>query len=365
LFLSASQTRTASKPCWLLPALALRPEKPTTQPEFTSMDDATQSLHLGIDVAAESFKAALLADEQIHHKSFRNTTAGFKALLRWLNRLTKNQPLTATQVCLEASGGYEEALALFLYEQGLLVSVVNPRQIKAYGDVQLRRSKSDRADAALIVRFCQREQPQLWQPPSPHQRQLRQLTRALDALKRDRDRLRNRHRRSEGPAQVAHEAVLETLEAQITALDQAIEDHVQAHPDLAADRDLLVSIPGIGAQTAASVLAELGVLERFTSARQVAAYAGLVAQHHSSGTSVHRRSRLSKVGNARLRRALYFPALSALRHNAAVKALGDRLAQAGKAKMTIVGAAMRKLLHICYGVLRSGQCFDESLHIAT
>lgn len=168
----------------------------------------------------------------------------------------------------------------------------------------------------------------------------------------------------EGPASEALEAVLETYAEQIEALEQAIEAHVQKHPELAHKRNLLVTIPGVGALTAALVLSELGDHTRFSSARQAAAYAGLVVAHHVSGTSVRKRGRLSKVGNARLRHALYFPALRALRHNEAIQALAQRMRQRGKKKMVIVGAAMRKLLHICYGVLRSNRPFDASLHPA-
>lgn len=327
--------------------------------------ETTTCFHLGIDVSKDQLALALLTDaDRLHTKTVRNDGAGLKALLRWIKRLSDQTALDRVHACLEASGGYEEEAAVFLQEQGLVVSLVNPRQIKAYAEVHLRRSKTDRADAALIARFCQRERPVAWQAPTPAQRQLRQLTRALEALKQDRDRWRNR-RRDGDPARSAFEAVLATLDEQITALEGQIETHLEAHPDLARQRDLLVSIPGVGALTAAVVLSELGEVHRFKSARQAAAYAGLVPSHHHSGTSVHRRSQLSKVGNSRLRKALYFPSLSAMRHNAAVRALAKRLRAKGKAKMTVVGAAMRKLLHICYGVLVSGRPFDASLHPAT
>ena len=335
------------------------------------MDDQTNRARetstrfaLGIDVNKETLALALLTDaDQLHTKTVRNTTAGFKALLVWIKRLSNQAGTEQVHACLEASGGYEEEAALFLQEQGLVVSLVNPRQIKAYADVQLRRAKTDRADAALVARFCQRERPVAWQPPTPAQRHLRHVTRALEALKQDRDRWRNR-RREDGPARQAFEAVLATLDEQSAALEDQIETHLEAHPERARLRDLLVSIPGVGSLTAAVVLSELGDVHRFESARQAAAYAGLVPSHHRSGTSVHRPSRLSKVGNSRLRKALYFPSLSAMRHNAAVRALAEQLQAKGKKKMTVVGAAMRKLLHICYGVLNSGRPFDASLHPA-
>ena len=163
----------------------------------------------------------------------------------------------------------------------------------------------------------------------------------------------------------AHRGLLEEIERQIEELGEEIEEHVEEDPKLKDRCTLLDTIPGVGLQTAAIVVSELGSPERFESARQAAAYAGLVPSHHQSGTSVRGNPQLSKVGNARLRRAMYFPAMSALQCNAAVKAFGERLKERGKEKMVVLGAAMRKLLHICYGVLKSGRAFDASLHPGT
>jgi transposase len=135
---------------------------------------------------------------------------------------------------------------------------------------------------------------------------------------------------------------------------------IAATAALQADRQLLESIPGIGAVTAQAILAELPDPARFASAQQAAAYAGLAPREYGSGTSVRRRTRLSKAGNARLRKALYLPALTALRFNPLLKALFERLVAAGKSKMAAVGACMRKLLMIAYGVLKNRTPFDPS-----
>ena len=113
------------------------------------------------------------------------------------------------------------------------------------------------------------------------------------------------------------------------------------------------------------LLAELGDISHFSNARQVAAFAGLVPRLRESGTSVRGRSRLSKVGSSRLRKALYFPAITALRFNPLIKAFGLRLSVQGKSKMLIIGAAMRKLLHLAYGVLKSQRPFDPNFCIQT
>lgn len=298
-----------------------------------------------------------------------NGEEGFETLLSWIDRQTDadlEKSPEQVHVCLEASGGYQRPVARFLHEKGLTVSVINPRRTSAYANSQLTRSKTDQVDAQLLARFCQREEPSPWQPASSEQRDLKDMTRGLQGLKKERDRLENQIDQSSNPTVTSSlQSVLESVNEQIDQLEEAIDDHVRSADALDRKRELLETIPGIGSATAALVLAELGNPERFESARQAAAYAGLTPAHHESGSSVHRKPRLSKVGSSRLRTALYFPAITALRCNAAIEAFGERLAERGKEKMVIIGAAMRKLLHICYGVLKNGTPFDASLHPGT
>lgn len=173
-----------------------------------------------------------------------------------------------------------------------------------------------------------------------------------------------KNRLAAGPAsqevQVSLETVLAFLEQQIATIKDQIKEHINNHPDLKERRDLLISIPGIAHTSAAAILAELGEVSQFAGARQVAAFAGLVPKIRESGSSVKGRATLSKRGSSRLRHALYFPAMTALRCNPLLCALRQRLSAKGKAKMLILGAAMRKLLHIVYGVLKSGRPFDPN-----
>ena len=323
---------------------------------------------VGVDVSKASLEVVLLGleEEKSHSKSrsVPNTEDGFDELLDWIDQQTEaNQEV---HVCLEASGGYEREVARRLHEHGLTVSVINPRRTSAYATSQLRRSKTDRVDARLLARFCQKEEPSAWRPPSSEQQSLKEMTRGLQSLKKERDRLRNQiDAASNRTVTDALQAVLGSVDEQVERLEEAISQHVQECRDLAKRQELLQTIPGVGAATATQVIAELGEPGRFDSARQAAAYAGLTPAHHTSGTSVDRQPRMSKIGSSRLRKALYFPAITALRCNAAIRALGDRLAKRGKAKMVIIGAAMRKLLHICYGVLKHGRPFDASLHPGT
>jgi len=205
-----------------------------------------------------------------------------------------------------------------------------------------------------------------WDPPEAAESRLQELTRARQALKKEKIRTQNRLDEAEDEAvRRAHRGLLEEIEQQLEDLEEEIEEHVEENPRLKSRLSLLETIPGIGLQTAAIVISAVGSPERFESARQVAAYAGLVPSHRESGTSVRGDPRMSKVGNARLRRAMYFPAMTTLRFNLAVEAFGDRLKKRGKEEMVVIGAAMRKLLHICYGVLKSGRPFDASLHPGT
>jgi transposase len=327
------------------------------------MERESQST-LGIDVSKATLDVVLLVpDRQRQAAQYANTPAGIKKLAKWLRKRKAGQ----VQVCLEATGLYGDEVALFLHEAGHTVSVVNPARIKAYAASQLQRNKTDRLDAALIADFCRTQQPPAWEPPDPAWRELRALARHLLDLKDMRQQERNRLQ-----AGVTSDTVRTTLQAhiafiqqQIDDLEQHIRDHIDHHPDLKRQRDLLDSIPGIGHLTASLLVAEIGDLRRFDHAGQVVAFAGLNPRHRRSGSSVRGQTPLSKTGSAILRRILYFPAISARRHNPVIAPWCDQLAARGKTKMQIIGAAMRKLLVIAYGVLKSGQPFDPHFHLAT
>ena len=312
---------------------------------------------LGIDVSKKQFHVVLIgAAGRTPARAFANRAAGFAQLAAWLQR----QDAACVHACLEATGSYGEELARFLHQAGHRVSVVNPRRIRAFADSELARNKTDPLDAGLIARFCQAHHPPAWVPPPPEVAELEALVRRLDALEEMRQQEANRLDVARPAVQSSIAEHLAFLQQQIAQTQQAIRDHFDSHPDLRARRDLLVSIPGIAEKTAAKLLAEIPQLEQFSQARQVAAFAGLNPRQYTSGSSVRGRSRLSKIGSPRLRQALYMPALVALRHNPVIRGLARRLTLRGKQPMVIVGAAMRKLLHLAYGVLKSGVPFDPN-----
>lgn len=316
---------------------------------------------LGIDVAQATLAVALWRDGAIVEQAeFDNTHTGFNKLHRFL----KKRQAVPAHACLEATGRYWEHLAEFLFEHGYDVSVVNPARIKKYAESQLKRNKTDRLDAEIIADFCQSQQPPLWSPPSPAQRELQTLVRHLADLGSDRQRQRNRLHALQHAAHPSS-TVLDNLQqqiafltAQIDQVKQAIQDHIDRHPDLKQQRDLLDSIQGIGPLTAAKLLGEYGDMSQFTDVRQVVAFAGLNPRHHQSGSSVKGHTSISKMGRSSIRATLYMPAVVAKRANPRLVVFAERLAARGLCQMEIIVAVMRKLLHFAYGVLKSGQPFD-------
>ena len=324
--------------------------------------DTTTLPKLGIDVSKRDFEVQLeVTGRKARRRRFDNRETGFRALTDWLSSNGAPQ----VHAVMEATGTYSDALALFLHQAGHVVSVVNPARIKGFAESELRRNKTDRADAALIALFARQKNPEPWHPPAEEARELQILVRHLDDLIEQQTQLSNRL--TEGrliPAVKASlETLLETIAEQISEIERQIAAHFERHPRLKADRALLLSIPGIGEKTAARLLAEMACWGEIESSAQAAAYAGLTPRRHESGTSINLPSRLSKIGSPRMRHALYFPAIAALRHNPLVKPLGERLEQRGKHKLAIIGAAMHKLLRIAFGVLKNREPFNEN-HLA-
>lgn len=312
---------------------------------------------LGIDIAKDSFDVLLLREDQPPEPAhFENSRSGYGKLLRFL----KKRRVLDLHACLEATGRYGEDLAQWLYDHQFAVSVVNPQRIKAYGKSQLQRNKTDRLDAALIADFCRSQHPPLWTPPPPEWWALRQLVRHLEDLETDRQRQRNR--RADGPlpplVQANLDEQLSLLEAQMAQVKQQIADHLNHHPDLKRQKDLLDTIPGLGGLTIAKLLAECRDLSAFASVKQLVAFAGLNPHQRQSGSSVRGATPISRIGSSSLRAALYMPAIVAKRHNPVLRTFALRLATRGLRPLQIIVALMRKLLHLAYGVLKSGRPFD-------
>ena len=316
---------------------------------------------VGIDVSQHTLDVCFLPAPGGKPRSaaFANDAAGHAALAAWADGLDAGVPLG---FCLESTGAYGEALACALADAGRHVAVVNPARIKYAGLMRGQGNKTDQADARLIAEYALRERPAAWQPPRPEVRELQALSRRRDDLRQLAARAKGRPA-SPGLTAAARKSITRTasfLEKEANRLQTQADALIAADDRLRADRELLRTIPGVGPVAAQAILAELPEPARFTSAQQAAAYAGLAPREYRSGTSVRKRTRLSKAGNARLRKALYLPALTAARFNPLLKGFFERLVAAGKSKMAAIGACMRKLLMIAYGVLKSRSAFDPN-----
>lgn len=310
---------------------------------------------LGIDVGKEYIDCELLSDKRAT-KRVHNTVRGFEQLEAWL----RNRKVRKVHACMEATGGWSEELAYYLQERGHDVSIVNPMQIRAFGQSELSRTKTDKADAGLIARFCQAMRPTVWEPPTPAERRLRQMVRRRRSLVEMRTQELNR---LEAPGTESVEKsirdVIAMFEKQIDELEADIKKTIDDDDDLKGKRDLIESIDGIGPTTSATILAETPHIDKFESAKALTAYAGVCPQLKQSGKSVSS-SRTTKIGNREIRKVLYMAALAALRSNAVIKAFADRLRERGKRKMEIVVATMRKLLVLVFGVLKTRRPFDPA-----
>jgi transposase len=312
---------------------------------------------LGIDVGKADFHCSLLIGGQARANHFPNSKLGFERLAGWL----RDRQIQHVHACLESTGGWSEELAAFLHDLGHEVSVVNPSTIKSFGQSELSRTKTDKADAALIARYCQAMTPRFWEPPSPSQRRLLRLSRRRTAL--DEMRVQERNRLG-GPG---IDEVRSSIEATIAFLDKQIEEIeaeiirvIDEDPTLRGKRELLESIPGIAERVSTTLLGELPQLTEFRNGKALAAFVGLCPREFRSGSSVAA-AWLSKVGNSHVRRVLYMPAIAAMRCNPVLAAFATRLRAKGKRNKQIIAAVMRRMLVLAYGVLKSGKPFNPAV----
>lgn len=316
------------------------------------------AMPLGIDVSKAKLDCALWLGSKYRTKVFANTPEGFARLSAWLHQHGADR----VHVCMEATGIYWEALALHLADAGRWVSVINPALAKAHGQSLGLRSKTDAVDAKLLADFCREKQPPMWTPPSEAERRLRALVLRHQSLVEMQTQEKNRCESLREDVRTSVETHLAWLAAELVRIEQAIAKLLDDDDHLRGQRELLASIPGLGERTIAVLLAYGVNGERFQSARQFVAFAGLSPRLHESGSSVRGKPRLSKVGHAFLRRALYMPAMVTLYKTAWGKRFQQRLAAHGKPPKLIIGAMMRKLAQVAFGVIKSGKPFNPALH---
>jgi len=321
---------------------------------------------VGIDVSKNKLDCAWLRDPatgKIKTKVFANDTEGFTALQDWLIQHTA-RPLTECHVVLEATGIYHEALAHSLYDAGAGISIINPAQVRDFGKGLGVRGKTDAKDSVVLARYGATQRPAQWHPESTAVRELKARIARLEALDADIQRECNRREKAritrDTETLASIDTVLAALRAERQRLADALDDHIDGHPELKHDRALLESVPGIGPAVSLHLLTTLRS-RAFASARQVAAFAGLVPMPWQSGRSIDKAPHLSKAGSPKLRRVLYMAAVASLKCNPDIAAQYQRLTERGKSSMSALGAAMRKLLHIAYGVLKTQTPYQPQL----
>ena len=326
--------------------------------------------YIGIDVSKNKLDVAWLKDPtkiKVKTKVFKNNLSDFTHLLDWL-KTTVTDNLTDVHICLEATGVYHENVAYYLHDHGLSVSIINPAYVKSYGDSLGSRNKTDKKDSVLLAHYAHSAHPKLWNPPPAEARYLKSLLSRLDALQEDLQRELNRQEKAEvtDTAPIVKQSIgqmITALETAIAKLNNDIDDHIDKHPSLKQDQDLLESIKGVGT-TVSRQMVSLMHNKQFNSASQMAAFLGLVPKHHESGL-FKGKSRLAKNGSSDIRAKLYMPALVAIKYNPDIKAQYERLLAHGKCKMQAVCAAMRKLVHICFGVIKHQQPYQAKVELIT
>lgn len=327
-------------------------------------------LYLGIDVSKLKLDCSLLMDvvsEKVRAKVVPNTPEGVKSLIAWVGKQTKTASPEIHAV-MEATGVYHRTAAQTLHDMGIPVSVVNPAQVHYFAKGLAVRTKTDKSDATVLARFGVKNTPSLWSPPSAEMRVLDALLGRLEAVEADILREGNRLEKAtvgNSPKLIMDSITssIDFLTAQRDELKKAIDAHIDRHPTLKGDKELLLSIPSVGEKTAnkmLSVLHERG----FVNAGQAAAFLGLIPVDRQSGTSLHGRPKLSKAGDPKVRALLYMASMTAIRFNPDVRSLYLRLRKNGKSKMSALGAAMRKIVYICFGVLKHQTKYHPGGHIS-
>lgn len=318
-----------------------------------------QVAFLGIDIAKKTFEAALKTGDAYHQGSFKNNTAGFGKLVNWVSAIADAGRVHA---CMEATGVHHLALAIELNTRLKSVSVVNPRRPKAFADVQLRRCKSDTVDARILADFCERMEPGAWVAPTERELEIKELARREKSLTGMASAEKNRLKDTMSDSvRASIERNIARLEEEKAMVKEELAAIIYGDPVLRNRLELMVSVPGIGEATALQLVAELGNIDWFAKARDLAAYGGLTPRHRSSGSSLNSRGGITKVGSSRLRALLYYPAMVAMRWDPIIISFAARLRDNGKTEKQIIVAVMRKLLHCIFGILKTNQPFNPDI----
>jgi transposase len=315
---------------------------------------------VGIDTSAAWLDVERMDEKGgVEQVRFDNDAKAHRKLTRWLTKGGRG-----ARVVVEATGKYHMKVAQSLSAaKRIEVMVANPLAVKHFRQALLQRSSTDKTSATVLREFAQRMEFEPWTPPSETQMRLRSISRRLEALTAMRTEEKNRLHAARTGGESSE--VLKDIRSSIDSLGKRIARLrnealrvIREDAKLKEDYELMLTATGIGHISGTSVLGEIAPLSTEMTARHLVAYAGLDPRAKESGSSVKQPRRISKVGNVHLRRALYMPALAAIRFNPNVRAYAEHLRANGKAEMVIIVAVMRKLLHAIHGMLKHRTRFD-------
>lgn len=264
---------------------------------------------------------------------------------------------------MEATGSYGKAFAKFLHDHHHIVHIVNPSCIHAFAKSKLSRHKTDKVDSMLIAEFAHKNDLSPYIPKAQSFQDLQDLYRCLQNLKKQSKQIQNYLEHKEhlcSAVTMSFNRILDTLDKEMATIESSINNLIEKTDEIKNMVENMRTIPGVGTLTAVAVLAETPDLKAFRTARELAAYAGLTPKHKVSGTSVKGRSAISKIGSSSLRKALYFPAIVAQKHNPLFVKLSQKLGSKGKPTKIIIVAIMRKLLHVIFGVIKHNKPFNPT-----
>ncbi len=321
---------------------------------------------VGIDVSKNTLDLCMLYDDikgRIKTRNIWNDRGATENIIRWL-RLQHCGPQDV-HLIMEATGVYHERLATDLHDAGFCVSLANPHRSREFARGMGIMTKTDKVDAYMLAWYAHLKKPHCWEPPAPEIRHLSALLRRRDVLLGDTVREENRLEKylpTDTPADVLSSCIrmAQLLREEVGSIERQLKAHIHASPALKQDYQLLTSIKSVGPQLGMHMLVVLRS-HNFESAEQAAAFLGVVPVEKRSGTSVRSRPRMSKIGPPQLRAKLYMSALCGKIHNKRMRNMYDELCMRGKPKMVAIGALMRKLVHWCYGVLKTGTAFCDEI----
>lgn len=308
----------------------------------------------GIDTSKEFFDVCKIVDGKCEQKRFSNNMEGIGAAAKWLGK--------EVHCVMEVTGAYYLRLAIYLQQQGFLVSVVNPLVIKRFSQMRLVRAKTDKADAQLIAEYAIAEQPALWTAPQQYAVTLQQLDALSAQLHKQLTALSNQLEAFTHSGMLEKQTkqfLLKTIKAisqHSQQVERKIEELIQKHHGEMMKS--LVSIPGLGNKTATMLIVISDGFKKFRSAKQLSAYVGLSPRIYQSGSSVKGKTKLCKMGMSRIRALLYLCAWSAKRYNKACRELYERLLQKGKAKKQALIAVASKLLKQAFAIATRNRLYQ-------